>query len=519
MIAQGSYEVVLTDAGWVWRLCDAEVCLAVSPDPVQTARAARRAIDRVRDAAVSVDRHDRYDTDASAARGAPRVRVRGDDDTGVYEWALLDDEAVIAVPRFTYTERAAARDAARRFVDLAGGALPVYLTGAEEAVDHEPFEVGSSSVRGALTTLFRRGRRHRRFLDDIDTRIVVSGIRGKSSTVRRLDDVFNRRGYDTLTKITGNQPHLIRNGDVIPIDRTGPYTTLYENIRVLREFGPQLSEFTPEDVAIFENQGITEYTTRLINRRFVKPHVVVLANVRQDHQDTLGKTLRDIARAFARTIPPGTKVVNGEQNAVLAEYMQEEIEQQGGEVVQVTIPPDQRGRIGAETVYAANDVLRLLDMDPIPESQLNAYLDAIQPRWVRVPGGRVFNGAEINDIESTEAIREELAGDNYVLPFVYLRSDRRSRTASFATYLNTLADRDLIRRARAGGAFTDVFASHVDVPVTTHESSEDAGAVLDEMLADEYPVLLMGNTVDDFMRDMEAEIGERATQVAVERAD
>ncbi|SEH37967.1 hypothetical protein SAMN05192561_101296 [Halopenitus malekzadehii] len=39
------------------------------------------------------------------------------------------------------------------------------------------------------------------------------------------------------------------------------------------------------------------------------------------------------------------------------------------------------------------------------------------------------------------------------------------------------------------------------------------------MLAEDYPVLLMGNTVDEFMRDMEAEIAERAQQVAIGEAD
>jgi hypothetical protein len=211
--------------------------------------------------------------------------------------------------------------------------------------------------------------------------------------------------------------------------------------------------------------------------------------------------------------------VSGELHPVLHEYMSEEIEQAGGTLTQVSIPDDQRGRIGAETVYAVNDVLRLLDIEPVPEEQLNQYLDAIQPKWVQIPGGQVFNGAEINDIESTEAIRRSLASDNYILPFVYLRADRRSRTASFANYLNTLADRDLIREARAGGSFTDVFASNVDVPVTTHSRDEDAGVVLEEMLDEEYPVMLMGNTVDDFMRDMEAEISERAQQVAIGEAD
>ena len=92
-----------------------------------------------------------------------------------------------------------------------------------------------------------------------------------------------------------------------------------------------------------------------------------------------------------------------------------------------------------------------------------------------------------------------MAGDEHILPFVYLRADRLSRTASFAKYLNTLAERDLIERARAGGAFTSVFASNVDVPVTEHDRDEDAGAVLNDMLEQGYPVLTMGNTVDDFI--------------------
>ena len=522
MNEQGMFEVVRSEEGWHWRLSDAEVCLAIGTDRYDTSRAARQRIDRVRDAAAELESLDTDEfeyVDTPSADGGPTLRVRGDESLEIFEWTLEADGETLAVPNFTYTERANAREAMRRFRHLATGAIPVYFVGTEdETVEHDPFEVGMSTIRGA-SSLLTRGREHRKFLQNIDTRIVVSGIRGKSSTVKRLDDVFRRRGYDTLTKITGNHPLLIRNGNVIPIERRGAYTTLYENINVLQEFGPQLESYTPEDVGIFENQGITEYTTRLINKRFIKPHVVVIANVRQDHQDTLGKTIRDLARAFARTIPPGTKVVNGEQNPVLAEYMRDEIEQQGGEMRQVTIPDDQQGRIGAETVYAVNDVLRWLDMDPVPEEQLNAYLDAIQPRWIRLPNGRIFNGAEINDIESTEAIRQSLAGDSHVLPFVYLRADRRSRTASFAKYLNTLAERDLIERARAGGAFTGVFASNVDVPVTEHSRDEDAGDVLDDMLEEGYPVLTMGNTVDDFMRDLENEIVTRAKKAAVEEAD
>lgn len=498
MIEQASFEVTRSKNGWYWQLYDAEVCIGRSPHRHGTAKAARTEIDHVRDAAAAFDGYDEFDYSESDDPPKAWANVRSESESGTYGWTLTYDDEIVALPFITHTSRKSAIDSIENFCEIAAGAVPVYLAGDESKIEHQPdpFEVGMTAVRGALGTLLSRGRAHRQYLRNIDTKIIVSGIRGKSSTVRRLDDVFNRRGYDTLTKITGNHPVLIQNGSVIPIQRTGHYTTLYENINVLREFGPQLESYTPDDVAIFENQGITEYTTRLINERFVNPDVVVIANVRQDHQDTLGKTLRDLARAFARTIPADTMVINGEQNPVLREYMREEIEQQGAAMQSVTIPENQQGRIGSETVYACNDVLRYLDMEPIPEDQLNAYLDAIQPEWVRVPKGRIFDGAQINDIESTEAIRQKLAGKEYVLPFVFLRSDRRSRTASFANYLNTLADRGLIREAHAGGAFTNVFASNVNVPVTRHKRTEDAGKVLDELLDSDYPVLTMGNTVD-----------------------
>jgi hypothetical protein len=520
VIDHGHFEVIETNANWTWELYDGDVPIAVAGEAYQTSQDARTAVDVVRDGVAAVEHLEDFERSADAeARADARLRIRGNDEAGIFEWTLEAGDALLAVPSYTYSTRSLAREAAERFRELAVGSLPIYLTGArDETISQSPFNVGRGKLRHRLQRLLKRGKRHQQFLENTEFRIVVSGIRGKSSTVKRLDDVFNRRGFNVLTKITGNQPTLIRNGDAIPIDRPGPYTTLYENINVLREFQPIFESYTPESVAIFENQGITEYTTRLFNEHFVQPQVVVIANIRQDHQDTLGKTRRDIARAFARTIPEGTHVVSGELHPDLHEYMQAEVAQAGGELTQVSIPQDQRGRIGAETVYAVNDVLRLLEMEPVPEEQLNEYLDAIQPQWVELPKGRIFNGAEINDIESTEAIRRQLADTDHILPFVYLRADRRSRTASFAAYLNTLAERDLISRARAGGAFTDVFANNVQVPVTTHERTESASAVLDEMLDSDLPVFLMGNTVDDFMRDLESEISSRAQAAAINLA-
>lgn len=120
---------------------------------------------------------------------------------------------------------------------------------------------------------------------------------------------------------------------------------------------------------------------------------------------------------------------------------------------------------------------------------------------------------------ASPCVRQLLAGGNTVLPFVSLRADRRSRTASVAAHLDTLADRGLTDRVRTGGAFTSVFAASVDVPMTERGHEADAGEVRSGMLEEGDPVLTMDNTVDGFTRNLEDETGERARWVATEAAD
>ena len=509
MSDQARFEVYDDEGRWTWRFVDGDSVVAGCAQDYGGSMAARRGVDRTR-AAADVE----GELDGLAGERGQFEVAPGTD--GHWHWRLvLPDGTVVARTQVAYERRDEAVAAAAEFRELAVGATPVYLVHSEDPPDPDPFRIGirDGSLLRSLASLPFRARRHRRFLDGIDTRIVVMGARGKSSTTRRLDDVFNRRGYDTLTKITGNHPVTIHNGRVVPLDRVGPRTTLYENIRVFAEFAPQLDRFSPEDVAVLENQGITEYTTRLVNERFVRPHVAVLTNVRQDHQETLGEDRQRLARAFARSVPEGTHLVCGEQHPVLYEYIEREVERRGGTAEQVDVPERHRGLIAAETVHAIDHVLRYLDEETLPTSEVDAYLEAAQPAWEHLLGGRIFDAAQVNDVESTEAVRQSLvsrSGDDVVTPFVYLRADRRGRTASFADYVDLLAGRGAIEEVHVGGRNTRPFARAVDVPATRHSHEADPGAVLDELFEAGHPVVLMGNTVDEFMREMERTVGERA---------
>lgn len=358
------------------------------------------------------------------------------------------------------------------------------------------------------------GPTHRRKLADIDVRIVVSGVRGKSMTVRRLHDVFHRRGYDTYAKMTGDEALSIHNGEEQEIDRT-EQVRLYENERELRRVGSV-------DVAIIENQGIREYTTRLVNEQFVRPHVVFLTNIRQDHQSTLGKDRLTIARSLARSIPEGTPVVCGEQDTALCDYLEHELARRDAPLTRFTLPPDGQSIPGAECVYGLSYVLEAVGEPPLSETAMRRYLSELEITWQRVPNGLVYNAAAVNDVQSTETVRQALIDDasTVVQPLLYLRDDRRGRTSSFRNYLEVLAERESILQARVVGTDASLFARRASFPVLPHdETSERPSDVLDAALADGWPLLLMGNTVSEFMRELLTVIDHRAVATDADEPD
>ncbi|GAB3687616.1 hypothetical protein GCM10028857_20880 [Salinarchaeum chitinilyticum] len=363
------------------------------------------------------------------------------------------------------------------------------------------------SVASGARSLLGRGSRHRDRLADVETTIVVSGVRGKSSATRYLYEAFERRGYDVLAKITGNRPVCLRDGERHPIDREGS-VTLYENERELREHG------TPE-VLILENQAISDYTNWVFNRYFADPDVVLFTNVRQDHRDTLGRDRTAIAQALARSVPEGTRVVSGEQDERIRSVLSGELNRRNCPLTHVSLPEGRESIPGAEVVYAVDAVVHRLEGEPIGGRVLEGYLEEMDVEWTRLPQGRVFNAASVNDVESTEAIRRSLARQNapVIQPLVYLRRDRRARSDAFVSYLDSLAESGVVEQARVVGENTDPFARKADFPVVEHGPEADADRVLEDALADDWPVVLMGNTVAGFMRDLETAIDERAAQL------
>jgi hypothetical protein len=361
---------------------------------------------------------------------------------------------------------------------------------------------------------------HRRLLADIDTRVSVTGVRGKSTAVEWLQTALTARGHRTFGKVTGVEPTSMVDGFRFPVRRSEP-VRLYENERELRRFAPV-------DAAVVENQGIRGYTTRLVNDQFVRPHLVFLTNVREDHLDTLGSTRQHIARELARAVPTGTPVVCGEQDPSLRDKLSMELDRRDAPVRFVDVPDAHCGVPAAEVVYGVDAVLQHLGERPLSDERIDTLLDAMRPEWRHLPEGRVFDAAAANDVQSTELLRNALVDpDETIQPIVRLRSDRRGRSASFLQYLNRLYDEGTVTRVRVLGSVPRAFVRRADFEAIVHDDvdgqASDAGgemtdpvAVLDEALADGWPVVLMGNTVPGDVRAIRSAIVDRSAETTSE---
>lgn len=253
--------------------------------------------------------------------------------------------------------------------DISASQVPI-----EYKKEGESFEVFSSDRFSDSKLLPFRGKSHRNIMKIPEICISVSGIRGKSSTVKELENRLRNSGYQTIAKITGDDPFLIVNGVRIPINRGNNRTMQYENHRVARRF-IKLSEVSDQPMAtIFENQGITEYTTRLFNEQFSRADIVFITNARTDHADTLGN-YRNVARAFARSVSSDKKVILCEQTEDTANYIDNTLNRYGADVKRVEVPREHSDFVACETVYGLNRLFEeIKGVDPMNKKEISKEL-------------------------------------------------------------------------------------------------------------------------------------------------
>jgi gamma-polyglutamate synthase len=152
-------------------------------------------------------------------------------------------------------------------------------------------------------------RRHYANLKRIPRRIMINGIRGKSSITRLCAGALRGGGLVTVAKTTGTAARFIHpDASEEPVYRKFGIANVIEQIGIVR----RASAYRP-DALVIECMAVMPDLQGISQDKLIRSNIGVLCNVREDHLAEMGPTLDDVARSLSRTMPVGGVCVTAER--------------------------------------------------------------------------------------------------------------------------------------------------------------------------------------------------------------
>jgi poly-gamma-glutamate synthase PgsB/CapB len=165
---------------------------------------------------------------------------------------------------------------------------------------------------------------HHGRLEQLDVRIHVNGIRGKSSVTRLVAGVLREGGFVTVAKTTGSAARVIGStGEETPIRRLGA-ATIIEQVDIVRDHVRHGVE-----ALVIECMAVRPEYQQYAQDYMVRSDVTIITNVREDHQEEMGETLEEIADSMARTIPTNGVLITAEDRDGIRERLEQRAEDLG----------------------------------------------------------------------------------------------------------------------------------------------------------------------------------------------
>jgi poly-gamma-glutamate synthase PgsB/CapB len=172
-------------------------------------------------------------------------------------------------------------------------------------------------------------RRHNANLDAIASRVLVNGIRGKSSITRLCAGALRGGGLVTVAKTTGTAARFIHpDGSEEPVYRKFGIANVVEQIGIVR----RAAAYRP-DALVIECMAVMPELQEINQTKLIRSTIGVLCNVREDHLAEMGPTLDDVARSLSRSMPAGGICVTAERDRL--PILQEEAARRDCELVVV----------------------------------------------------------------------------------------------------------------------------------------------------------------------------------------
>ncbi|MGW1535056.1 poly-gamma-glutamate synthase PgsB [Streptomyces aureus] len=170
-------------------------------------------------------------------------------------------------------------------------------------------------------------RRHFTNLDNIPTRVLVNGIRGKSSITRLCAGALRGGGLTTVAKTTGTAARFIHpDATEEPVYRKFGIANVVEQIGIVR----RAAAYNPHAL-VMECMAVMPALQEINQSKLIRSTIGVLCNVREDHLAEMGPTLDDVARSLSRSMPEGGICVTAEKDRF--DILQEEADSRDCELI------------------------------------------------------------------------------------------------------------------------------------------------------------------------------------------
>lgn len=262
--------------------------------------------------------------------------------------------------------------------------------------------------------------------------IHVNGTRGKSSTSRLIEAALRGGEYKVFCKTTGSSPRIIDTfGREKPIKRWGS-ANIKEQIGILREAAKEKA-----DIVVIECMAVRPELQYISQNKILDGDISVVTNVRRDHLEEMGPTLRDVAIALGNVMPRNGHFITAEKKFI--DYYKDLGKEMNTEVHLSEELDDDYGIDFKENVSIALEVCKILQIDKniAIEKMRNYKKDpgvlSTYKLNTETPNDILFvNGFAINDPDSIlmvyDTLKEkEVFKDKDLILLVNNRGDRGYR--------------------------------------------------------------------------------------------
>jgi len=347
----------------------------------------------------------------------------------------------------------------------------------------------------------------------IPLRICITGTRGKSTVTRLIAGILRENGQKVLAKTTGSRPKMIfPDGSEKEIQRQGQ-PSIIEGKYILKTAAQLKAQ-----ALVVEMMGIRPETMRVEAVKMFQPHILVITNVRLDHQEQMGIAKEDIAASFVSAIPKQCLVFTLEKEFFPA--YEEKARRVNSKILRV--PEDfstkELENEGLETFYESDiqlalSVAEFLDIDRhialsgIKKSQSDiGSLKAWMSRDSVLPKECCFISAfAANEPESTARVLDYLKKKGVLkgkksIAILSFRKDRGERTLQWLRALEegflSEFDRIVLLGEHAGVVFKKIASVSKGQDFITRTSGSPAEITTDAVFQEKESVVVgMGNMV------------------------